>query len=68
VFHSFRHSFKDACRECGIEEAIHDALTGHSGGGVGRSYGGQMYPLPPLIKAMEKLKYKGLDLSHLHGK
>lgn len=65
VFHSFRHSFKDACRECGIEEAIHDALTGHSGGGVGRSYGGHMYPLPPLVAAMEKLRYKSLDLGHL---
>lgn len=65
VFHSFRHGFKDACRACGIEEAIHDALTGHSGGGVGRSYGGLSYPLQPLAQALEKVRYGGLDLKHL---
>jgi hypothetical protein len=52
VFHSFRHAFKDACRACGIHEEISDALTGHSGGGVGRTYGGQ-YPLKPLAKAIK---------------
>jgi len=40
VFHSFRHTFKRMCRDAGIAEELHDALTGHSGGGVGRSYGG----------------------------
>ncbi|MDF3061660.1 MAG: hypothetical protein K0S06_1769 [Microvirga sp.] len=39
TFHSFRHTFKRACREAGISEEIHHALTGHSGGGVGRAYG-----------------------------
>jgi len=39
TFHSFRHTFKRACREVGITEEIHHALTGHSGGGVGRAYG-----------------------------
>ena len=29
-FHSFRHSFKTACRAAGIEEAVHDSLTGHA--------------------------------------
>jgi integrase len=40
VFHSFRHTFKRMCRDVGLAEEVHDALTGHSGGGVGRSYGG----------------------------
>ena len=40
VFHSFRHTFKRMCRDGGLTEELHDALTGHSGGGVGRSYGG----------------------------
>jgi integrase len=62
VFHSFRHSFKDACREAGIDESIHDALTGHAGGGEGRSYGGEMHPLAPLAKAIKKVRYKGLKL------
>jgi integrase len=39
TFHSFRHTFKRACREAGLGEEIHHALTGHSGGGVGRRYG-----------------------------
>ncbi|MCG9025697.1 tyrosine-type recombinase/integrase [Laribacter hongkongensis] len=63
VFHSFRHGFKDICRACSIEEAVHDALTGHSNGSVGRSYGSGLYPLNPLFDAMDKLKVDGLDLS-----
>ncbi len=39
TFHSFRHTFKRACREAGLSKEIHNALTGHSGGGVGRRYG-----------------------------
>lgn len=40
VFHSFRHLFKDMCRDAGLSEDVHDALTGHAAGkGVGRSYG-----------------------------
>lgn len=65
TFHSFRHAFKYACRESHIPEDIHDALTGHSNGTVGRSYGGPQYPLAPLAEAIERLRYPGLDLSHL---
>jgi integrase len=39
VFHSFRHSFKDLCRDAGIAEDIHDRLTGHTSASVGRGYG-----------------------------
>ncbi len=39
TFHSFRHTFKRACREAALSEEVHHALTGHSGGGVGRRYG-----------------------------
>lgn len=62
VYHSFRHTFKHACREAGMGEEIHDALTGHAGGGVGRSYGGQQYPLAPLAEAMARLKYPGIKV------
>lgn len=61
VFHSFRHNFKDACREGDIEEAVHDALTGHSGVGVGRKYGGK-YPIAPLFKAIHEVSYPGFVL------
>ena len=66
VFHSFRHTFKDACRQVGIEEAVHDALTGHTGKSVGRKYGNEQYPLEPLFEAMERYEIAGLDLSHLY--
>jgi integrase len=39
TFHSFRHTFARACREARLDEEIRHALTGHSGGGVGRRYG-----------------------------
>jgi integrase len=51
VFHSFRHTFKRMARDAGIGEELHDALTGHSGGGVGRSYGGG-FGLKALAAAM----------------
>jgi integrase len=65
VFHSFRHTFKDICRQCGIEEAVHDALTGHGKTTAGRNYGNEQYPLEPLFDAMSTFTVKELDLSHL---
>lgn len=69
VFHSFRHSFKDAARAAGVGEDINDALTGHSGGGVGRQYGSKSmvrrFGLSQLHQAVAKVEYPGLDLSHL---
>jgi integrase len=57
-FHAFRHVFKSACRAAGVGEDIHDAITGHSGGGVGRDYG--KFPLEALKPAIDKVSY--LDL------
>lgn len=37
--HGFRHTFKTMCREAGIPEEIHDAITGHDDGSVSRKYG-----------------------------
>ena len=66
VFHSFRHTFKDNCRAVGIEESVHDALTGHTNPTAGRKYGNEQYPLRPLFDAIERFEIEGLDLSHLH--
>jgi integrase len=70
VFHSFRHSFKDALRAAGVSEDVNDALTGHTGGGVGRAYGAKemvrRFGLSVLAEAVAKVSYQGLDLSHLH--
>lgn len=67
VFHSFRHSFKDACRDSGLYEETHDALTGHAAptgknGNVGRDYG-KGFSLHALNEAVKKIEYRGLDLS-----
>jgi integrase len=71
VFHSFRHGFKDALRTAGVSEDVNDALTGHSGGGVGRAYGAKeivrRFGLSVLAQAVAKVAYTGLDLSHLHN-
>lgn len=61
VFHSFRHSFKDACRNSGIHQEIHDAFTGHAGSNVGSSYGTGAR-LPRLAEEMAKLRYEGLQI------
>ena len=37
--HGFRHAFKTMCREAGIPEEIHDAMTGHDNGSISRKYG-----------------------------
>ena len=59
TFHSFRHGFVDACREVMSEEHRH-ALTGHSGGGVGRRYGTSV-PLRILAESLARVQYPGLQ-------
>lgn len=61
VFHSFRHTFKDACRDAGLPEDVHDALTGHVNDSVSRGYGSG-HSLKVLAQAMAKIKYPGLGL------
>jgi len=63
VFHSFRHTFKEACRAAGMSEEVHDALTGHSNGSVGRGYGS--VPLSTKAQGINKIDY-GISLNHLY--
>lgn len=68
VFHSFRHSFKAACRRAGIQEETHDLLTGHAGAGVGRSYGREQYSaglVTTLEEAVHKIEYKAAGMAAL---
>lgn len=65
VFHSYRHSFKHFCRESGISEDVHDALTGHANGAVGRDYAFRHFPLSRLAEAMRQFRIAGLDLAGL---
>ena len=62
VFHSFRHLMKDALRNSAVDEAVSDAITGHSSSSIGRSYG-KGYSLSMLNKAIQSIKYEGLTLS-----
>lgn len=72
MFHSFRHNFKDALRAKGVSEDLNDALTGHSGGGVGRTYGAKdsvrRFGMAQLYNAVSLVRYPGLDLSTLYVK
>jgi integrase len=52
--HGFRHTFKTLCREVGIAEDVHDAITGHVGArGAARGYG----EMPLIRMAEEMLKF-----------
>ena len=65
VFHSFRHSFVDACRDCGVLPEVRDALVGHANSSTAALYGEGSYPIGPLFDAIGKIRYPGLDLSHV---
>ncbi len=58
VLHSFRHLFKDRCREADLGEELHDALTGHAGGGVGRDYGAG-FSVKRLAEGMARVEFPG---------
>lgn len=68
-FHSFRHTFTERLRHAGVEEALADALTGHSTPGQGAKYGrnrqGMAYPMSSLADAIEKVRYPEIDLGRL---
>jgi integrase len=54
-FHSFRHSWKGAAKGAGIEEALHDEISGHEAATVGRGYG--RYPVARLKQAVDKVEF-----------
>lgn len=60
-FHSWRHTFKRACRGV-IGEELHDLLTGHKGlGGAGRGYG-HGSELQVLADAIAKVEFPSFKL------
>jgi integrase len=62
VFHSFRHSFKFYARLNSIPDKLQYAIQGHSSGNVGDEYGGSVYPLAPLVDAMNAYRIPNLQL------
>jgi integrase len=70
VFHSFRHSFKDAARAGRVSQEVHDALTGHANvsavsGGYGAKKMLQRFGVAVLVDAIGNIRYPGLDLSNV---
>ncbi len=64
VFHSFRHTFKDLCRDALIPRDLHHALTGHSVGGEEKNVGddyGKGFALETKLAQMQKINL-GLEI------
>ncbi|HML07368.1 MAG TPA: site-specific integrase [Xanthobacteraceae bacterium] len=66
VFHSFRHTFKDALRAARVPEDLNDAITGHANKSVGRGYGAKeivrRFGMKTLRSAIDAVEYRGLRL------
>ena len=67
VFHSFRHNFVDACRNAKVPENISMQIVGHKDDKTHGLYGAGA-SLHVIHEEIEKVRYAGLDLSHLNGK
>lgn len=59
VFHSFRHSLKDAGRESGISEELQRAIMGHSLEGVAGGYG-LGFSRRRIVEGMRQIRIPGL--------
>lgn len=66
TFHSFRHTFKHFARMCGLGKAVVDQLVGHESGEVGDGYGGDNYPIEPLLEGMRRYQLPFLDFVPLY--
>ena len=63
-YYSLRHTFKRMMRDAGLQEEMHDAITGHSNTrSVGRGYG-RGFSIKPLAKAIAQIE-PPVDLSGL---
>jgi integrase len=64
VFHSFRHNFEQAMTDTGMNERLQFAIGGRTDRHSVTSYAA---PKPELLfEAISKVRYEGLDLSHLY--
>jgi integrase len=55
VFHSFRHLFKDLCRNADLDDSAIDQICGHEPGTVGGKYG-KGRRIDVLAKLIEKIE------------
>lgn len=63
VFHSFRHTWEDACRDSGIPKDVRIRLNGHASADISDDYG-VGHSLKTRAKWMARLRVP-VDLSHL---
>ncbi|MEH6696883.1 MAG: site-specific integrase [Hyphomonas sp.] len=63
-FHSFRHTFREACRESDIPDYVAKRIGGWSAGDDQQSHYGTLDVLI-MFEHLKKLHHRGLDLSHL---
>lgn len=66
VFHSFRHLFKDLCREAGMLECVSDQLTGHVPISMGGRYGDGV-SLHELKVQIERLRFEFVDWERIYA-
>jgi integrase len=65
VFHSLRHSFKDAMRDSSITAETQHRFIGHSTGHVSEEYGSGTLTYAQ-AQEMKKVHIRGLNLAHLY--
>ena len=63
--HSFRHLFITECRRLGFRQDFDYAITGHTYGKTDAHDGYGDYPIEGLHENINKMDFRGLDLSHL---
>ena len=66
TFHSLRHTFRDALRECGVDLEVAEKLGGWKSQGRVSSGYGMGHSVDRLYQDLSRVEYEGLDLSHLH--
>lgn len=64
VFHSFRHGFRDACRDADIPGETADALGGWASINQGQKYGNRG-KVPNLHRALKKIGYEEFRLTEV---
>ena len=64
-FHSFRHTWTDACRNSKMSIEVIFALKGEALQGTLARYGHGQTDIEILEEGMQKLRFRGLNLSHL---
>ena len=64
-FHSFRHTWVDACTNSGIADTTTLRLKGDALPGTLNRYGNGKADMELLAEGMKLLNFKGLDLDHL---